>query len=119
MILTDIGLPHERHRRHARPAERLPDVPILALSAYDDDDNVFNAICAGASKYLLKNTACAAVESLKEVVDGGAPMSPGIARRCRHTVPHVPAGSSVGHLPQEMALLKSLSKGITTRPPRT
>jgi DNA-binding NarL/FixJ family response regulator len=43
---------------------------------------VFNAICAGASGYLLKNTAPARLlESLKEVVAGGAPMSPEVARR--------------------------------------
>ena len=38
-----------RHRRHAPAARAFPDVPILALTVYDDDDNVFNAICAGAS----------------------------------------------------------------------
>ena len=54
----------------------------MASIVYDDDDNAFSAICAGASSYLLKNTAPARlVESLKEVVEGGAPMSPDIARR--------------------------------------
>ena len=62
--------------------ERFPDVPILALTVYDDDDNVFDAICAGASGYLLKNTPPARLlESLREVADGGAPMSPEVARR--------------------------------------
>lgn len=57
-------------------------MPILALTVYDDDNNVFDAICAGASGYLLKNTTPARLlEALREVVDGGAPMSPDIARR--------------------------------------
>jgi len=54
------------------------------MTVYDDDENVFNAICAGASGYLLKNTAPARLlESLREVVDGSAPMSPDVARRVR------------------------------------
>ena len=63
-------------------SERFPAVPILALTVYDDDENVFDAICAGASGYLLKNTPPARLlESLREVADGGAPMSPEVARR--------------------------------------
>src|SRR6478672_8392942 len=83
VILTDIGLPGMNGIEGTRILrERFPDVPVLALSVYDDDDNVFDAICAGASGYLLKNTAPARLlESLREVVNGGAPMSPEVARR--------------------------------------
>ena len=92
VILTDIGLPGMYGIEGTRILrERFPDVPILALTVYDDDDKVFNAICAGASGYLLKNTPPARLlESLQEVVDGGAPMSPEVARRVRHAVPRVP-----------------------------
>jgi DNA-binding NarL/FixJ family response regulator len=49
---------------------------------YDDDDNIFDALCAGASGYLLKNTPPARLlEGLKEVVSGGSPMSPEVARK--------------------------------------
>jgi DNA-binding NarL/FixJ family response regulator len=83
VILSDIGLPGMNGIEGTRILTgRLPDVPILALSVYGDDENVFNAICAGASGYLLKNTTSERLlESLREVVDGGAPMSPEIARR--------------------------------------
>jgi DNA-binding NarL/FixJ family response regulator len=115
VILTDIGLPGMSGIEGTRVLrERLPDVPILALSVYDDDDNVFNAICAGASGYLLKNTAPARLlESLKEVVDGGAPMSPGIARRVVTLFRTVrpPAQASYHLTPQEMALLKLIVEG--------
>ena len=91
-------------------------MPILALSVYDDDTNVFNAICAGASGYLLKNTAPARLlESLKEVVDGGAPSaSPeDIARRVitlfREFRP--PARASYDLTPQETELLKLMVEG--------
>jgi DNA-binding NarL/FixJ family response regulator len=83
VILTDIGLPGMDGIEGTRILhERFPNVPVLALSVYDDDDNVFNAICAGASGYLLKNTPPARLlESLNEVAGGGAPMSPEVARR--------------------------------------
>jgi len=115
VILTDIGLPGMNGIDGTRILhERLPDVPILALSVYDDDDNVFNAICAGASGYLLKNTAPARLlESLRDAVQGGAPMSPDIARRVvtlfRTFRP--PARASYHLTPQETVLLKLIVEG--------
>src|SRR6188768_3422049 len=115
VILTDIGLPGIDGIEGTRQLrERFPDVPILALTVYDDDVNVFNAICAGASGYLLKNTPPARlVESLKEVVAGGAPMSPEVARRVvtvfREFRP--PERASYGLTPQEMTLLTLMVEG--------
>ncbi len=115
VILTDIGLPGMDGVEGTRILrERFPQVPILALTVYDDDDNVFNAICAGASGYLLKNTAPARLlESLREVVDGGAPMSPDVARRVvtlfREFRP--PARASYHLTPQEIELLKLMVEG--------
>jgi DNA-binding NarL/FixJ family response regulator len=67
VILTDIGLPGMSGIDGIRALrERMPDVPILALTVYDSDDQVFRALCAGASGYLLKNTPPARLlESLK------------------------------------------------------
>src|SRR5262245_66524034 len=83
VILTDIGLPGMSGIEGIRALrERLPEVPILALTVYDSDDEVFRALCAGASGYLLKNTPPARLlESLREVAAGGAPMSPEVAKR--------------------------------------
>ena len=83
VILTDIGLPGMSGIRGTEILrERFPHVPILALTVYDNDDQVFDALCAGATGYLLKNTAPARLlESIREAVDGGAPMSPEVARR--------------------------------------
>jgi DNA-binding NarL/FixJ family response regulator len=54
------------------------------LTVYDDDDRIFDAMCAGASGYLLKKTPPARLlESIKEAVSGGAPMSPEV-RSARH-----------------------------------
>ena len=115
VILTDIGLPGMSGIEGTRLLrERFPDVAILALSIYDDDENVFDAICAGASGYLLKNTPPARLlESLREVAAGGAPMSPEVARRVltlfRDFRPPPPAAC---HLtPQETTLLKLMIEG--------
>jgi len=83
VVLTDIGLPGMSGVEGTRMLkERYPDLPIVALTVYDDDEDVFEALCAGASGYLLKNTPpVRLLEGLKEVTSGGAPMSPDVARR--------------------------------------
>ncbi len=115
VILTDIGLPGMDGIEGTRILrERFPKIPIVALSVYDDDEKVFNAICAGASGYLLKNTPPARLlESLTEVVNGGAPMSPDVARRVvtvfREFRP--PDRASYHLTPQEYELLKLMVDG--------
>lgn len=83
VVLTDIGLPGMNGVEGIRILkERYPNLPVVALTVYDDDEDIFDALCAGASGYLLKNTPPARLlESLREVASGGAPMSPEIARR--------------------------------------
>ena len=115
VILTDIGLPGMsgiEGIRHLR--EQLPEVPILALTVYDSDDKVFDALCAGASGYLLKNTPPARLlESIAEVAEGGAPMSPQIARRVFKLFHKFrpPEQASYQLTPQENGLLRLLVEG--------
>ena len=83
LILTDLGLPG---MSGIEGIERLramfPETPILALTIYDNDEQIFNALCNGANGYLLKNTPPARLlEALKDAVEGGSPMSPAIAAR--------------------------------------
>lgn len=116
VVLTDIGLPGMDGIEGTRLLRvRLPQVPILALTVYDDDGNVFNAICAGASGYLLKNTLPARLlESLREVADGGAPMSPEVARRVLalfRTFRPPPERAASDLTPQELVLLKLMVEG--------
>ena len=115
VILTDIGLPGMSGIRGAEILrERFPEVPILALTVYDNDNQVFDALCAGASGYLLKNTAPARLlESIREAVDGGAPMSPEVARRVIRLLREFrPPESASYHLTaQETELLKLLIEG--------
>jgi len=115
IILTDLGLPGMGGVEGIHILrQRIPDVPILALTVYDDDENVFNAICAGASGYLLKNTPPGRLlESLRELADGGAPMSPDVARRVleifRQFRPPERAPSAL--TPHELTLLKLMVEG--------
>ena len=115
VVLTDLGLPGMSGIDGIRLLqERIPGVPILALTVHDSDEKVFAALCAGASGYLLKNTPPARLlDSLRDVADGGAPMSPEIARRVvalfRDYRP--PSHASYHLTPQENELLKLLVDG--------
>lgn len=83
VVLNDIGLPGMSGIDGIRILkERHPGLLVLMLTIYDDDDRIFEALCAGASGYLLKKTQPAhLLESLRDAVAGGAPMSPEVARR--------------------------------------
>src|SRR6266478_5105010 len=115
VILTDIGLPGMSGIDGIEfLRQRFPETPILALTVYDNDDNVFNALCAGASGYLLKNTAPARLlESLREAVDGGAPMSPEVALRVVKLFRAVRPPHRVDHqlTRQETEIIKLLVEG--------
>jgi len=115
LVLADLGLPGMSGVDGIRALrERYPALPILALTIYDDNDRVFDALCAGASGYLLKNTPPPRlIESLQEAMSGGAPMSPEVARRVvrlfRDFRP--PERASYRLTPQESQLLKLLVEG--------
>jgi DNA-binding NarL/FixJ family response regulator len=115
LVLTDIGLPGMSGTEGIRILkERYPDLPVIALTVYDDDDEIFGALCAGALGYLLKNTPPARLlEALKEVVSGGAPMSPEIARRVVILFKDVrpPDRATYNLTSQETELLKLLVEG--------
>jgi DNA-binding NarL/FixJ family response regulator len=83
VVLVDIGLPGMSGIEGIRRLrERHPALPLLTLTVYDDDDRIFDSLCAGASGYLLKKTPpTRLLESLQEAAAGGAPMSPDVARR--------------------------------------
>lgn len=115
VVLTDIGLPGMSGTEGIRILkDRYPHLPIVALTVLDDEAEIFDALCAGASGYLLKDTQPARLlECLREVVSGGAPMSPDVARRVvklfREFRP--PEHSTHNLTPAETELLKLLVEG--------
>jgi len=115
LILADIGLPGMSGIEGTRLLRKLyPDIQVLILTVYNDDDRIFRAMCAGACGYLLKNTPPAKLlESLREVAAGGAVMSPSVARRVIdlfQTYQPLEKGG-FGLSPQEIRLLKLLGEG--------
>lgn len=83
IILLDIGLPGINGIDLIPEIRKLtPTSKIIILTVHDDNENVFNAICAGASGYLLKDlSADKIVNSITEVLNGGAPMNSHIAKK--------------------------------------
>jgi DNA-binding NarL/FixJ family response regulator len=83
IVLMDLGLPGMSGLDGIRRfKERYPRLHLVALTVYEDEERIFEALCAGASGYLLKKTPPARLlECLQDVMDGGAPMSPEVARR--------------------------------------
>jgi DNA-binding NarL/FixJ family response regulator len=115
LLLSDIGLPGMSGIEGvAILKERYPDLLILMLTVYDDDERIFDAMCAGASGYLLKKTPPARLlDSLREVASGGAPMSPEVARRVVALFREIrpPERADYELTPHETRLLKLLVQG--------
>lgn len=88
------------------------ELPILMLTVFDDNTHVFEAICAGASGYLLKkHISTRLFDAVDEVMAGGAPMSPSIARMVIASMQQKPALNVYQLTSREKEVLTSLSKG--------
>jgi DNA-binding NarL/FixJ family response regulator len=115
VALVDIGLPGMSGIEGVTILKnRFPGLHMLILSVYDDDERIFQAICAGASGYLLKKTPPARLlECLMEVQEGGAPMSPEIARKVMALFRQIrpPLHADYELTPHETRLLKMLVDG--------
>lgn len=83
VILTDLNVPGLSGVELVKSIHALlPDVPILILTVYGEDENVFGALCHGAIGYLLKDIEpVRLLAAIRESHTGGSPMSPEIARR--------------------------------------
>lgn len=83
VVLMDIGLPGKNGiQTVAELKPRKPNVQYLMCTIYDDEENIFNALCVGATGYLLKNTSQAELsDAIRTVHRGGSMMSASIARK--------------------------------------
>ena len=83
IILMDIGLPNISGIEGVRTVKtHFPNIQILMFTVFDDDEKIFDAIRAGASGYLLKKTPPAEIiQAVRDLYQGGAPMTSSIARR--------------------------------------
>jgi DNA-binding NarL/FixJ family response regulator len=119
LVLMDINLPGISGVECVRTlSQQMPGLLIVMLTVYDDDDDVFNSLAAGASGYLLKPVrAQALVEAIEEVYAGGAPMSTKIARRVVQAFKKpVQAPNEVADLTvREREVLDLLAKGFQSK----
>jgi DNA-binding NarL/FixJ family response regulator len=115
VVLSDIGLPGMDGIEGIKILKKTyPHLLLIMLSVYDDDERIFDALCAGACGYLLKKTPPARLlESLKEAVMGGSPISPEVARRVVTIFREIrpPERADYDLTPHETRLLKMLVEG--------
>ncbi len=83
VVLMDVGLPGMNGIEGIKKLkESIPGTDFIMLTIREDQDTIFQSLCAGATGYLLKDTSPARLlAAIQEVYEGGSPMSPGIARK--------------------------------------
>ena len=115
IVLSDLGLPGISGVELIRELKQLrPSLEILAYTVFEDRDTVFAALKAGASGYLLKgSTPRQLVEALASLADGGAPMSPRIARAVIREFHDDQGEPDVSLTPRERQVLAGVDQGFS------
>jgi DNA-binding NarL/FixJ family response regulator len=116
VVLMDIDMPEVNGIEGVRLIkEARPQTAVVMYTVFEDDDRLFQCLCAGANGYLLKKTAPEKLfDALKEVMEGGAPMSPSIARKVLSSFQQ--SKPSQYHLTQrETDVLGLLTKGYSAK----
>lgn len=117
VVLMDIDMPGKSGIEGvAMVKEAMPEVAVIIYTVFEDDEKLFKGLCAGANGYLLKKTPPQKLfESIQEVLDGGAPMSPVIARKVMNTF-HAHSGKLRYSLTtRELEVLQYLIKGYSAK----
>lgn len=115
VALMDINLPGLNGIEAVRKLKsKCPETQFIMSTVYEDDDNIFESLKAGASGYLLKKTApVKMLDAITEVHNGGSPMSSQIARRVIASFQHKNSIDETNILtPKEKEILKALAKGL-------
>lgn len=118
MVLTDIGLPGLSGIKGLPLIKKcIPKCQVVMLTVYDDPERIFQALCAGATGYLLKQTPLLKIrEALLSLNDGGAPMSPSIARKVvAYFNPKSTEELEEKITPREAQVLLSIEEGATNK----
>src|SRR5208282_3768491 len=116
VVLMDINLPGMNGVECVRQLKTLlPEIQVMMLTVYEDTENIFNALAAGASGYLLKRTSTKELlEAIHAVRSGGSPMTMHIARKVvqsfQKTAATAPPGEALSE--REQQVLDLLSQGL-------
>ena len=115
LVLMDINLPGMNGVECVRQLKKiLPQIQVMMLTVYEDTDNIFDALSAGASGYLLKRTTGPELlDAIREVQRGGSPMTTHIARKVVQSFQkNAPAQPAENLSEREQQVLDLLSKGL-------
>ena len=121
LILMDIEMPNLNGIEATELVkQKYPQIKIIMLTVFDNDENIFNAIKAGADGYLLKDVnAKVLYEGIIETINGGAAMNPSIAMKTLKllrnplAIENVQENDSVQLTKREVEVLEQLSKGLS------
>jgi DNA-binding NarL/FixJ family response regulator len=99
-----------------------PEAQIVILTVFDDADKIFRAVCAGASGYVLKSSTRAEIgEAIRQVIEGGASMAPGVARKVLDTLAHQKgeysshADDAYDVTPRQREILRLMAEGLVKK----
>ena len=116
VVLMDINLPGMNGVQCVRQLKALlPEIQVMMLTVYEDTENIFNALAAGANGYMLKRTSSKELlEAIQDVQRGGSPMTMHIARKVVQSFQHTAASAqSTENLSErEQQVLDLLSQGL-------
>jgi DNA-binding NarL/FixJ family response regulator len=117
VVLMDIDMPGQSGIEGVRMIkESRPETAVIMYTVFEEDDKLFRCLCAGANGYLLKKTPPSKLfEAIQDVVEGGAPMSPAIAKKVLSTFQAKQEIPRYDLTPREIEVLQWLIKGYSIK----
>lgn len=117
VVIMDIDLPEKSGIEGVRIIkETKPETLVIMYTMFEDDEKLFNSLCVGANGYILKKTSPYKLfEAINEVMEGGAPMSPTIAKRVLQSFQNKSAVRQYHLSPREAEILQLLIKGYSIK----
>lgn len=118
ILLVDLGLPDANGLDViSQVRERSPSTVVIILTVYEDDEKIFRAICAGAAGYLLKGSSInAIIDTVRDALHGGSPMTASIARRVLQMFSKMaPPPTDYALAPREKEILQLIVAGKTNK----
>jgi DNA-binding NarL/FixJ family response regulator len=116
VVLMDIDMPDVNGVEAVTNIRKInKQLPVIMLTVFDDNENIFNAICAGASGYILKRSATEEIpNAIRNVLTGGAPMTGSVARKVLQMIPANENTRELFNITQhEKTVLQFLVKGYS------
>lgn len=117
IVLMDIDMPGDSGIKGvAKIKEARPETAVIMYTVFEDEEKLFECLCAGANGYLLKKTPPARLfDAIQEVLEGGAPMSPAIARKVLGSFQTRAPQNHYDLSAREISVLQLLTKGYSIK----